>query len=67
LPKDVKAAGKRTYRMLNIDGESFEFSDGFTELHTQSYAEIIAGRGFPMSETRKAIELVHQIRNYKIG
>ena len=65
LPKDVKAAGKRTYRMLNIDGESFEFSDGFTELHTQSYAEIIAGRGFPMSETRKAIELVHQIRNYK--
>ncbi|HJY21862.1 MAG TPA: Gfo/Idh/MocA family oxidoreductase [Hanamia sp.] len=65
LPKDVKAAGKRTYRMLNIDGKSFEFSDGFTELHTQSYAEIIAGRGFPMSETRKAIELVHQIRNYK--
>jgi UDP-N-acetyl-2-amino-2-deoxyglucuronate dehydrogenase len=65
LPKDIKAAGKRTYRMLNIDGESFEFSDGFTELHTDSYKEIIAGRGFPMSETRKAIELVHQIRNYK--
>jgi UDP-N-acetyl-2-amino-2-deoxyglucuronate dehydrogenase len=65
LPAEVKAAGKRTFRTLNIDGESFEFSDGFTELHTQSYAEIIAGRGFPMSETRKALELVHQIRNYK--
>lgn len=65
LPEEVKAAGKRTYRILNIDREAFEFSEGFTELHTKSYAEIIAGRGFPISETRKAIELVHQIRNYK--
>lgn len=63
LPEDVRQAGKRTYRTLNIDGESFEFSDGFTELHTLSYAEIIAGRGFPISETRKAIELVHKIRD----
>lgn len=63
LPPDVKLAGKRTYRTLNIDGEGFEFSDGFTELHTHSYAEIIAGRGFPISETRKAIELVHAIRD----
>ena len=66
LPKEVKDAGKRTYRTLNIDGESFEFSDGFTELHTRSYEEILAGNGFPLSETRKSIELVHQIRNYKI-
>lgn len=65
LPLEIKAAGKRTYRILNIDGESFEFSDGFTELHTKSYAEILSGKGFPMSETRKAIELVHQIRNFK--
>ena len=64
LPQEIKAAGKRTYRTLNIDGESLEFSDGFTELHTQSYAQIIAGKGFPISETRKAIELVHKIRNF---
>lgn len=65
LPAEIKAAGKRTYRILNIDGESFEFSDGFTELHTKSYAEILAGNGFPLMETRKSIELVHAIRNYK--
>lgn len=62
LPEEAKKAGKRTFRNLDINGESFEFSDGFTELHTHSYAEIIAGRGFPISETRKAIELVHAIR-----
>ena len=65
LPEKVKAAGKRTFRSLTIDGESFEFSDGFTELHTKSYEQILAGNGFPISETRKAIELVHNIRNYK--
>ena len=63
LPEAVKAAGKRTYRTLDIDGEAFEFSEGFTELHTKSYEEILAGRGFPVSETKAAIQLVHEIRN----
>jgi UDP-N-acetyl-2-amino-2-deoxyglucuronate dehydrogenase len=66
LPTEAQASGKRTYRALNIDGESFEFSDGFTELHTKSYEQILAGNGFSLMETRKSIELVHAIRNYKI-
>ena len=63
LPAEAKAAGKRTFRKLTIDDEAFEFSDGFTELHTKSYEEIIEGRGFAMSETKAAIQLVHEIRN----
>lgn len=63
LPEQVKKAGLRIFRTLNIDGDSFEFSDGFTELHTRSYEEIIAGRGFRISETRKSIQVVHDIRN----
>jgi UDP-N-acetyl-2-amino-2-deoxyglucuronate dehydrogenase len=64
LPADARAAGKRTFRSLSVNDEAFEFSDGFTELHTQSYADIIAGNGFTLSDTKKAIELVHDIRNY---
>ena len=64
LPTEVKVQGKRTYRSLAIDGEEFEFSEGFTELHTKSYEQILAGNGFPLAETRKPIELVHHIRNY---
>jgi UDP-N-acetyl-2-amino-2-deoxyglucuronate dehydrogenase len=64
LPTDIKAAGKRTFRTLTIDGDAFEFSEGFTELHTQSYANIIAGKGFPLSENCRAIELVHEIRGF---
>jgi UDP-N-acetyl-2-amino-2-deoxyglucuronate dehydrogenase len=64
IPADLRAAGKRTYRTLTIDGESFEFSEGFTDLHTKSYEEIIKGNGFGISETRPAIELVHEIRKF---
>jgi len=65
LPDEIKKAGKRTYRTLNIDGESIEFSDGFTELHSKSYEQILAGKGFPLMETKRSIELVHDIRNFK--
>ena len=65
LPAEVKQAGKRTFRSLTIDDEEFEFSEGFTELHTRSYEEILKGNGFPVEEARKSIELVHAIRNKK--
>lgn len=65
LPEDVKKEGKRTFRTLTIDGDAFEFSEGFTELHTKSYEEIINGRGFRISETKKTIQLVSEIRNNK--
>lgn len=65
LPEDVRKAGKRTFRSLTIDGEGFEFSDGFTELHTKSYDEILRNNGFRLSEIRRSIELVHNIRNAK--
>jgi UDP-N-acetyl-2-amino-2-deoxyglucuronate dehydrogenase len=63
LPDNVKQAGKRTFRSLTIDNEAFEFSEGFTELHTRSYEEILNGNGFPIEEARKSIELAHAIRN----
>ena len=65
LPPEAKDAGKRTFRTLTIDGEAFEFSEGFTELHTKSYEEILKGNGFRIGETVKAIKLVHQIRENK--
>lgn len=63
LPPNAVEGEKRTYRTLNIDGEEFEFSQGFTELHTKSYEEILAGRGFRISEARNCIQIVHDIRN----
>jgi UDP-N-acetyl-2-amino-2-deoxyglucuronate dehydrogenase len=63
IPEEVKKAGKRTFRSLTVDGDEFEFSEGFTELHTHSYEEILKGNGFRLTETLPSIKLVHQIRN----
>jgi len=62
LPAEVRAAGKRTYRSIDIEGEALEFSDGFTDLHTLSYKDILAGGGFRIGEARTAIDIVHTIR-----
>lgn len=61
LPETVK--GKQTtYRHIDISGESLEFSEGFTDLHTTSYAEILAGRGYGLEDAHHCIETVHAIR-----
>jgi UDP-N-acetyl-2-amino-2-deoxyglucuronate dehydrogenase len=65
LPETVKAKGQRTYRSIRIEGEEIEFSEGFTDLHTKSYEEILKGNGFGLAEARPSIDLVHAIRNKK--
>lgn len=62
LPDNIKAKGMRTYRSIKIDGEEIEFSDGFTELHTRSYEDIIGGGGYGLAASKDAIEAVYNIR-----
>ncbi|HRH99431.1 MAG TPA: Gfo/Idh/MocA family oxidoreductase [Saprospiraceae bacterium] len=63
LPDEIKATGKKTYRRMLIDGEEFEFSDGFGDLHTSSYKEILTGNGFGLEESINSIQTVYEIRN----
>jgi UDP-N-acetyl-2-amino-2-deoxyglucuronate dehydrogenase len=63
LPDEIKLKGQRTYRMITMEGNEIEFSDGFTDLHTKSYQELLNGNGFRISEAKKAVELVYNIRN----
>lgn len=66
LPSEIFNKGQRTFRSIEIDGDELEFSDGFTDLHTQSYQEILGGKGFRLEEIKKTIELVHDIRNGEV-
>jgi UDP-N-acetyl-2-amino-2-deoxyglucuronate dehydrogenase len=61
LPEDVKGK-KTTFRSITVDGEEVEFSEGFTDLHTRSYEEIVAGRGFGLDEVRPSIDIVANFR-----
>ncbi len=65
LPASVKESGKRTYRSIRVDGEEFEFSEGFADLHTETYREILEGRGFGLNEARQSVISAYTIRNSK--
>ena len=62
-PEAIKDKGIRTFRSLTVENEEIEFSDGFTDLHTESYRHLLAGNGFGIKEARSSIEIAHQIRN----
>lgn len=63
LPQEIRENNKRTFRSLTLEGKEIEFSEGFTDLHTKSYAEILKGNTFGLEEARASIELVYKIRN----
>jgi UDP-N-acetyl-2-amino-2-deoxyglucuronate dehydrogenase len=63
LPAEIAAKGQRTYRSMKMGGNEIEFSDGFADLHTKNYHEIIEGRGAGVAEALPSIELAQKIRN----
>lgn len=66
LPEEQKKLGKTTFRSIKIDGDEFEFSEGFTELHKTVYKDILSGQGYGILDARPAIEIVEQIRQQKV-
>ncbi len=66
IPVDLASKGVRTFRTLSIEGENIEFSNGFTELHTESYKNILKGEGFGIDCVRPSVEIVHDIRTAEV-
>lgn len=62
IPINLRLQGKRTYRSLTMNEVDIEFSDGFADLHTRVYENILAGGGFSLEDNRVAIETVANIR-----
>lgn len=63
IPEAAQKEGLATYRSILMEGREIEFSGGFTDLHTESYRDILEGKGYGIFEARKSIEIVHEIRN----
>ena len=66
LPFAPAPGARATFRSMTVDGAQLEFSDGFTDLHTRVYEDVLAGRGFGIDAARPSIELTHQIRHAPI-
>lgn len=63
--EDVPSKNGKPFRQISVDEKEIEFSDVFTDLHTKSYQQILAGHGFGIEDALPSLELVHQIRNAK--
>lgn len=63
LPKETIEKGKPTHRSITIDGKELEFTEGFTDLHTKIYEDIIRGNGFGIETARQSIEAAYDIRH----
>lgn len=62
LPGEQQKNGRVTYRSIKIDGKEIEFTDGFSELHTEVYKRTLNGNGFTIADTRASIEFVQGLR-----
>ena len=63
--RDLPHSNWKAFRTIKVNGKEVNFSDGFTDLHTKSYQEILNGNGFTLEDSKPALDLVHKIRNYK--
>ena len=59
--------GQRTFRNISVNGESIEFSGGFTDLHSISYREILDGKGFGVDDSYAAVQTVENIRTCNVS
>lgn len=59
---DLKDKAQKSYRLLEVDGQKIEFDNGFHELHTKSYEEILQGNGFSVKDVKPSIEVVSTFR-----
>lgn len=63
LPWQAVEQGATTFRNITIEDKELEFSDGFTDLHTRSYQEILAGRGFRLATARPSVDIAQRVRS----
>lgn len=61
-PEEYRLNNK-AYRSITIDGQELEFSEGFTDLHTEVYRRTLRGNGFGIEDVRHAINIVYEISN----
>src|SRR3954470_4415383 len=66
LPFQAIPGQRTTFRSIEVDGNEVEFSDGFGDLHTAVYRDVLAGGGFGIDDARPSIELVHGIRHVEV-
>ncbi len=67
IPDPQRQKGKRVYRSIVVEGQEVEFSEAFSELHTEVYRRTLAGKGFGPEDVRESIRTVSRIRTLPLS
>ncbi|MCL2724456.1 MAG: Gfo/Idh/MocA family oxidoreductase [Polyangiaceae bacterium] len=67
LPFQAEPGKRTTFRSITVDGQEIEFSEGFADLHTRIYEEILAGRGYGIQVAKPSIELAYRLRTSSLS
>jgi len=59
---DLPDENQKFYRSMIVNGMEVRFDNVFSELHIESYKEILSGNGYGIEDSIKAIKLVQEIR-----
>jgi UDP-N-acetyl-2-amino-2-deoxyglucuronate dehydrogenase len=53
----------KPHRVMHVNGQIIDFSDGFGDLHSLSYEHIISGKGWRIADAAPGIALTYNLRN----
>ena len=59
---DIPSGHTGAFRSLRLDGEPFDFSEGFGDLHTRVYEQALLGEGFTLRDVLPSIVVAQSLR-----
>ncbi|RCL65048.1 MAG: gfo/Idh/MocA family oxidoreductase [Bacteroidetes bacterium] len=62
VPQAQGKSATGSYRSLRVDNHEVTFSDGFMDLHTEVYKDILDNKGCSLADAQPAIELLTKMR-----
>jgi UDP-N-acetyl-2-amino-2-deoxyglucuronate dehydrogenase len=53
----------KPHRVMHVNGQVIDFSDGFGDLHSLSYEHVLSGKGWRIADAAPGIALTYNLRN----
>jgi len=60
----LSIGGTEPRRLFKMHGKKYDFTSGFTDLHTRSYQKILDEEGFRLSDCKDTLHLIETIRTH---